>query len=124
MEVPASASIDFSNRANGNRVETTHEMGGSAPLRFGMKERTRVARPPAGISGKRAVSAVSPNARATVRDIAGKRFPSAEHMTASRLSREANASEAGRTCTETPRMHHSERIPERMIRLKFMLSAM
>ena len=116
-------SADFSKRAKGNRVETVHAMGGSGPRRSGRNETTRESAPPGGISGNQAGFRTPGSLGVTERETAGNRFPSAEQVTVRSDSREANASEACPTRMRNPRRHHSDRMPERMIRLRFMLRA-
>src|SRR3990170_2091345 len=114
---------DFSNRPNGKRVEILHEKGGTEPRREGRHSTTRSADPPGGISGNRTVPQATGGPGVTAMETAGNRFPGAEQVRTRKEGRPAKASEAWRIATRTPRIDPSKRIPDRMIRERFMLKA-
>ena len=118
-----SSSTDFSNRENGNRVESEAWIESSSPLRAGRNGTTRVTDVPGAMSGKRTVAGSSPARRIATREIPGNRFASAEQVTARNASPPANASEASRTFSVTCRSVPSDRTPDRRIRDRLRLKA-
>jgi hypothetical protein len=118
-----SSSTDFSNRENGNRVETEAWIESSSPLRIGRNGTTRVTDVPGAMSGKRTVAGSSPARRTATREIPGNRFVLAEQVTARNASPPANASEASRTFSVTCRSVPSDRTPDRRIRDRLRLKA-
>jgi hypothetical protein len=118
-----STSADFSKRAKGNRVDTVHAKEGTVPRRSGRYGMTLVSALPGWISGNQAAFPVPGSIGETEMETAGNRFLSAVQVTARRDSREENASDAWPTLMRSPRRHHSDRMPDRMMRLRFMLRA-